>query len=83
MTLPDTYAGGRFNLPIRVAKLVRKAESTTATERQAIIDRLWKIGYFLDFVDILWDRDAVPFIVRITDINYSRLAGLKGENSEN
>lgn len=74
MTLPDTFAGGSFNLPLKVAKLVRLAESTNAKpERESIINKLWDMGYFLDKVDIIWDKDNVPEIVRRTDPMYTKM----------
>lgn len=77
MTLPDTFAGGTFNLPLKVAKIVRLAESSEA-ERPNCIQRLWKMGYFLDYIDIIWEKDKIPEIVRKNDPNYTKLAGLEG-----
>lgn len=61
MSLPDTYAAGSFNLPLKVAKIARLAEgASTPSERETAIRKLWPLGYFLDRVNILWDTIKVP-----------------------
>lgn len=74
--LPDTFAGGQFNLPLQIAKLVRLADSTNEHERFAVIKKLWDKGYFLDMAGIIWDKNRVPEIVRKNDTNYTNLAGV-------
>lgn len=59
MTLPDTFACGQFNLPIQVAKLARLADDTKGPERMAAQRQLWKRGYFLDRVGIIWTLDEL------------------------
>lgn len=59
MSLPDTFAGGTFNLPLKVAKIVRLAESSEA-ERGACNEKLKKYGYFVDRAGICWELDKVP-----------------------
>ncbi len=61
MTLPDDYAGGMFNVPLRVAKLVRLADSTDSEpERQNAREQINKRGYFLDRASVLWEKNKVP-----------------------
>jgi hypothetical protein len=61
MNLPDTFAGGAFNLSLKVAKMVRLAESTDSVdERTAAINKIWGFNYFLDRANIIWDKDKVP-----------------------
>lgn len=58
---PDTFAGGQFDLPLRVANLVRLATSTTyEAERQSAKKKLLDLGYFLDRAGIVWGKDEVP-----------------------
>jgi len=59
VTLPDTFAGGTFNLPPKVAKIVRLAEESEA-ERKACNEKLKKYGYFVDRVGVCWPLDKVP-----------------------
>lgn len=59
MNLPDTFAGGRFNLPLKIAKIVRLAENSEA-ERANCNRILAKHGYFVDRAGICWDIDKVP-----------------------
>ena len=61
MNIPDTFAGGTFNLPLKVAKIVRLAEGTQSTaERESAIRKLWSFDYFLDRAGVLWEKDKVP-----------------------
>lgn len=61
MNTPDTYAGGQFGLPLRVAGLVRLAESTHSKyERQSVVEKLWRMGWFLDKIGIIWPLNKVP-----------------------
>ncbi|NQX14251.1 hypothetical protein HQQ80_21700 [Microbacteriaceae bacterium VKM Ac-2855] len=61
--LPDTFAGGHFNLPLVVAKLVRLADGTHSEhERDAARRRIWSKGYFLDRAEVIWDKGRVPKI---------------------
>lgn len=73
MNLPETFAGGQFNLPLKVAKLVRLAESTSVHERDAAIRKLWGFGYFLDRIGIVWSKDSVPELAK--DDLYKELSG--------
>lgn len=57
--LPDTFAGGVFNLPIKIAKVVRQASGSDG-ERQSANTYLEKFNYFLDRAGVLWDLDKVP-----------------------
>jgi len=59
MSLPDTFAGGRFDLPIKVAKIVRLAEGSEP-ERANANRILKKYGYFVDRAGICWDVDHIP-----------------------
>lgn len=59
MNLPDTFAGGMFDLPLKVAKIVRVG-SNSEPERAAANRALNKYGYFLDRVGILWLTNTVP-----------------------
>jgi hypothetical protein len=69
MNLPDTFAGGTFDLPPVVAKLVRLAENTDSEpERKNAKEQLLKRGYFLDRAGVLWPKDGVPdFAKEVTD----------------
>lgn len=68
MNLPDTFAGGTFNLPLKVAKIVRLGQSSEV-ERQAANVQLAKHGYFLDRVGILWPLDKVPELAKDNPTN--------------
>lgn len=57
--LPETFSGGMFNLPIKVAKVVRTASGSEG-ERQAANTYLKGQGYFLDRAGIIWELDKVP-----------------------
>lgn len=59
-SLPDTFAGGQFNLPLKVAKLVRLAETDNEHERDSVRRKIWGFGYFLDKAGIIWGKDKVP-----------------------
>lgn len=73
--LPDTFAGGTFNLPLKVAKLVRLADSTHSEhERESIVRKLWGMGYFLDKVGVIWDKNNVGTAARKHDPMYASLA---------
>lgn len=57
--LPDTFAGGTFGLPLKVAKIVRLAENSEA-ERPNANRKLKPYGYFVDRVGICWEIDKTP-----------------------
>ena len=76
--LPDTFAGGRFGLPMVIAKMVRLADRTEEPERTAVIHKLWSKGYFLDKAGVVWDKDNVPSYVRQHDARYAELSGVRG-----
>lgn len=59
-SLPDTFAGGRFNLPLKAAKIVRLAESGNDNERAVCNTKLEPHGYFVDRVGICWPLNNVP-----------------------
>lgn len=59
MNLPDTYAAGTFNLPLKVAKIARVGCNSEG-ERQAANRALNNLGYFLDRAGIIWEKDKVP-----------------------
>ena len=59
MTIPDTFAGGKFGLPLKVAKIVRQASGSDG-ERKAANNLLKKYGYFADRAGVVWDIDKVP-----------------------
>lgn len=64
-SLPDTYAGGQFNLPLKVAKLVRLIEGTeNIHEKLAGRIKLADFGWCLDEQGILWDLDKIPKFVK-------------------
>lgn len=63
MNLPETFAGGRFGLPLKAAKIVRLAESSPA-ERPVCNEKLKKYGYFVDRAGVCWDIDKVPEIAK-------------------
>lgn len=59
MQMPDTFAGGQFNLPLRAAKIVRLAASSEV-ERPNANDKLKKYNLWVDRVGIVWDADKIP-----------------------
>lgn len=59
MKVPDTFAGGQFNLPLKVAKIVRQASGSEG-ERKAANSILKSKGYFVDRVGVVWDVNNVP-----------------------
>jgi hypothetical protein len=63
MNLPDTFAGGQFGLPLKVAKIVRLAESSPA-ERPTCNEKLNKYGYFVDRIGICWPINKTPAFAR-------------------
>lgn len=69
MNLPETFAGGRFNLPLKVAKIVRLAENSEA-ERANCNRKLKKYGYFVDRVGVVWTIDEIPEYAK--DINHEK-----------
>lgn len=76
LNLPDTYAGGNFGLPLKVAKLVRLADGTHShPEKQSVIGKLWSMGWFLDKAGIIWPKDDVPQYVQAHDAKYRELVG--------
>ena len=81
MNLPETFAGGTFGLPLKVAKLVRLAEGTDSqSERIAVITKLWDMGYFLDRVNIIWEKSSVPDLSK--DEMYRQLSTTKHNTSK-
>lgn len=64
--LPETFAGGTFNLPLKVAKVVRLFDSTTYEgEKLSIRKKLYTMGYFLDKIGIIWDKENIPEYIKL------------------
>lgn len=55
---------GVFGLPPQVMKIANHADRTSGHEREAARRQLWKRGWFLDRVGIIWERDKVPEMAR-------------------
>lgn len=66
--------GGRFDLPKKVAKLVRLAEGTDYTgEKQSARQKLWDIGYYLDVAGVVWNKDKIPQWVKRVDLGWKEM----------
>lgn len=63
MNLPETFAGGRFDLPLKVAKIVRLADSSEA-ERPNANRKLEQCGLFVDRLGIVWSLKSIPTYAR-------------------
>lgn len=58
----ENFCGGRFDLPIKIRKIVQLYESSNFSgEKLSIRKNLYRLGYFLDNkAEIIWDVDNIP-----------------------